>query len=313
MRPQRRIALWSVALVVTACVLPTHARASADQLQGLVGRILATAKPESTAVLVVSDRVLLEDLLSLATRGIAVIPVALPNASPTPAQIGQMFRETSAATTNYTDVWVINSHEDPRGSRRAGAVAEMACRFSRTRVLRDSLKTARGTVMFSRWVDMPGGVTQRAETLRELARADSIMAQGGPKPTPITAPFSRTELAVDPDTLSYFMAHLADTSFYSIGGCSDVEIVMWTASDKLGQMGPGVVPLLVRRMADPNPFVRERVQDALSFVTQDERILARTGGDYLKYYDQPDRAPRDIIEAWWRKFGHFWAPADSTR
>ena len=312
MRP--RIPPWSIVLSIATCLLSTHARASgSDPLHDLVGRILATSKPESTAVLVVSDRALLEDLLRLSARAIAVIPVALPNPSPTQAQIGQMFRETSAATTAFTDVWVVSSHADPRASRRAGAVAELAARLSRTRVLRDSVKTSRGTAMFSRWVDVPGGVAQRAETRRRLAQSDSIMAHGGPKPIPITVPFARSELAVNPDTLSFYMAHLADTSFYSIGGCSDVEIVMWSASEKLGQMGPGVVPVLVRRIADPDPFVRERVQDALSFVTQDERILARTDGDYLKYYDQPDRDPRDIIKAWWQKFGHFWLPADSTR
>lgn len=314
MRPNPQLATWSLVLSIAICVFPAHAHASGTDLRhGLVGRILATSRPDSTAVLVVSDRTLLEELHALSARAIAVIPIALPSSSPTPAQIGQMFRETSAATTNFTDVWVVSSHADPRAQRRAGAVAEMAARLSRTRVLRDSVKTSRGTAMFSRWVDMPGGVAQRAETRRALAWADSIMAHGGPKPIPITVPFSRSQLAVDPDTLSWYVAQLADTSFYSIGGCSDVEIVMWNASEKLGQMGPGVVPTLMRRIADPDPFVRERVQDALSFATQDERILARTGGDYLRFYDQPGREPRDIIEAWWRKFGHFWAPPDSTR
>ncbi|MCC6349547.1 MAG: hypothetical protein IT347_08150 [Candidatus Eisenbacteria bacterium] len=235
------------------------------------------------------------------------MPVALPNANPTPAQIGQLYRDVLAATTNFPEVWVVSSHADSRASRRAGAVAEMASRFSRKRVLRDSVQTPRGALMFTRWVDIPGGVAQRAETRRALAQADSIMAHGVPGPIPISTPFTRDELAVNPDTLDYYMAHLADTSFYSIGGCSDVEIVVWSASEKLGQMGPGVVPALIRRVDDPDPFVRERVQDALSLVTQDERILARTRGEYLKYYDQPERDPRDIIEAWWRKFAHFWA------
>jgi hypothetical protein len=227
--------------------------------------------------------------------------------------MGQMFRETSAATTKYTDVWVVGSSADLKTSKRAGAVAEMAARMSRTRVLRDSVKTSPGTVIFTHWVDFPGGVAQRAETRRALAAADSALARGVPKRVPITTPFTRSDLALDRDTVAYYVGQLADTSFYTIGGCSEVEIVVWSACEKLGQMGPGVVPMLVRRIADPNPFVRERVQEALLLATQDERILARTGGDYLKFYDQPSRSPSDIVQVWWQKFGHYWTQADSTR
>jgi hypothetical protein len=109
------------------------------------------------------------------------------------------------------------------------------------------------------------------------------------------------------------MGRLADTSFYSIGGCSDVELVFWTASEYLGQLGPPVVPALLERIADPDPFVRERVQDALCRATQDERILARTDGEYLKFYDQPEGSAPEVVWAWWAKFGHFWAQTDSTR
>ena len=76
--------------------------------------------------------------------------------------------------------------------------------------------------------------------------------------------------------------------------------------------GDRILAHRVRKRA-PITSVRERAQDALLFATQDERILARTGGDYLKFYDQPEGSARDIAEAWWSKFGHFWALADSTR
>ena len=148
---------------------------------------------------------------------------------------------------------------------------------------------------------------------RAQAHADSVLARGIPKPIPITRPFTPSELDVNPDTLSFYVAMLADTSFYSIGGCSDVEIVVWDASERLGQLGPGVVPALVERIADPNPFVRERVEYALLLATQDERIMARTNGEYLKFYDQPASSSRDIVGAWWAKFSHYWVPADSTR
>ncbi len=314
MRHSPRIALWSAVFSVAATACSPHAATSSpDPLRGLVRRIVATRRPDSTAVLVVLDTDLLADLRARLPRSIAVVQISLPSEAPTPAQIGQMFRETSAATTHYTDVWVVGHPSGPGVSRRAAAVAEMSARMSRTRVLGDSVRTSRGTVTFAQWVDLPGGVARRAETHRALAYADSILAHGDPKPVPITRPFTRSELAVDRDTVAYYVAQLADTSFYSIGGCSEVEIVVWSASEKLGQMGPGIVPVLVRQIADPNPFVRERVQEALLLATQDERVLARTGGDYLKFYDQPERSPRDIVETWWSKFGRFWMPADSTR
>jgi hypothetical protein len=223
-----------------------------------------------------------------------------------------MFREASIATMNHTEVWVVGSSV-PNAMRRAAKFADMAARVSRRRVLSDSIRTSRGVVTFSRWVDLQGGLAQRTEMRRAFAYAESVLARGIPKPVPITRPFTSAELAVDPDTVSLYVAHLADTSFYSIGGCSEVETVFWYASERLGQLGPGVVPVLVRRVADPDPFVRERVQYALLLSTQDERILARTGGDYLKFYDQPERSPSDIVEAWWTRFAHFWTPADSTR
>ncbi len=148
---------------------------------------------------------------------------------------------------------------------------------------------------------------------RAQAYADSVLAGGIPKPIPITRPFTPSELEIDPDTLSFYVARLADTSFYSIGGCSEVEIAVWNASERLGQLGPGVVPVLIQRTADPNPFVLERVQEALLLATQDERILARTNGEYLRFIDQPASSSRNIVGAWWAKFGRYWVPADSTR
>ena len=148
---------------------------------------------------------------------------------------------------------------------------------------------------------------------RSMAYADSVLAAGIPKPAPITRPFSASELAIDPDTLSIYLARLPDTTFYSIGGCSDGELALWNASERLGHMGPGVVPALVEHIADPDPFVRERVQDALTFVTEDERIMARTNGEYLKFYDRPADSSARIVRAWWAKFSHFWAAADSAR
>jgi hypothetical protein len=305
-----------VLVAMCACVL-RPADGGEDPWRGLANRIMSTSRPDSTAVLVLFDEDVAEGLRSRLPQSFKVVPFGHPDVPHhdafAPAQLGQMYREASAATENCPDVWVVGRHSESTGRRRAARFADMAASMVRSRVLRDSVRTSRGTVEFGRWVDRPGGAAQRAEMRRAQAYADSVLARGIPKPIPITRPFTTSELAIDPDTLSFYVARLADTSFYSIGGCSEVEVVFWTASERLGQMGPGVLPVLITRIADPSPFVRERVQEALLYATQDERILARTNGEYIKFYDQPTTSTSDIVGAWWAKFGHYWAPADSTR
>lgn len=90
-------------------------------------------------------------------------------------------------------------------------------------MLRDSVRTPLGVVALRRWVDVPGGASRRREKFLAQASAESILAAGIPRPVPITRPFARGELWVNPDTLSYYVAGLADTSFYSIGGCDEVQ------------------------------------------------------------------------------------------
>jgi hypothetical protein len=278
---------------------------------------MSTSHPESTAVLVLFDQDVVESLRSRLPKAFKVVPFRHPDVPHhdafVPAQLGQMYREASAATRDYPDVWVVGRRSSSTGRRRATRFADMSVSMLRQRVLRDSVETSLGTVEFSRWVDRPGGAAQRAEMSQAQAYADSVLARGIPKLIPITRPFTASELEINPDTLSFCIARLADTSFYSIGGCSDVEIVVWDASERLGRLGPGVVPVLVKRITDPNPFVRERIEEALLIATQDERILARTNGEYLRFYDQPASSARDIVGAWWAQFGRYWVPADSTR
>lgn len=308
--------LFAITSIAICAFAPQLTRAAEDPWRGLARRIVAASRPDSTAVLVLFDEDVVAGLRSRLPASFKVVPFRHPDVPHhdlfTPAQRGQMYRDASAATRDYPEVWVVGRLSGPEGRMRAARFAESAAGFLRVRVLRGSVKTAQGAVAFSRWVDRRGGRAQRAEMQRGHEYADSVMALGIPKPIPITRPFTASELEIDPDTLAFYVARLADTSFYSIGGCSEVEVVFWNAAERLGQMGPGAVPALVRRIADPDPFVRERVQEALLLATQDERILARTDGEYLKFYDQP-ATPRDVTEAWWSKFGHYWASADSTR
>jgi hypothetical protein len=278
---------------------------------------MSTSRPDSTAVLVLFDEDVIEGLRSRLPQSFKVVPFRDPDVphhdALVPTQLGEMYREALAAAANRQDVWVVGRLSGSRGRRRAARFVDMAASLVRRPVLRDSIKTSRGTVELSRWVDRPGGVAQRAEMHRGQTYGDSVLAAGIPKPIPITRPFTTRELEVNSDTLSFYVARLADTSFYSIGGCSEVETILWNASERLGQMGPGVVPVLVERMADRRLFVRERVQEALLLATQDERILARTNGEYLKFYDRPAGSSREIVAAWWAKFGHYWVHTDITR
>ena len=286
----RIVATLAIVLVAICTCGLQPAGGGEEPWRGLAKRIMSTSRSDSTAVLVLFDDDLVQGLRSRLPQSFKIVlfrhPDVLHHDTYVPAQLGQMYREASAATGNYPDVWVVGRPSGSIGRRRAPRFADMAVSMIRSRVLRDSIKTSRGTVEFSRWVDRPGGAEQRAEMRRAQAYADSALAGGIPKPTPITRPFALSELQINRDTLSYFVARLADTSFYSIGGCSEVELVFWDVSEGLGRLGPGVVPVLVARIGDPNPFVCERVQEALLLATQDERILARTNGDYLKFYDQ---------------------------
>ena len=316
-KPRRFAGLLGIVLVLLLACVSQAAAGREDPLRVLTNRIVSASRPNRTAVLVLFDDDLIEGLRSRLPHAFKVVPFTGPDGPRQdafgPAQLGQMYSEASAATENCSDVWVVSRLSGSTGRRRAARFAEMAASMLRRPVLRDSVRTSHGAVAFSRWVDRPGGSAQRTEMRRGRAYADSVLAVGMPERIPITRPFTPSELAVNPDTLSLYVARLADTTFYAIGGCSDVEIVFWNASEKLGQLGPGVVPVLVSRIADPNPFVRERVEEALGLVTQDERILARTDGEYLTFYDRPTSSPRDLVEEWWGKFSHYWASADSTR
>lgn len=277
-------------------------------------RVATTSDPDSTAVLVLFDADLFEYLRSRLApfKVVAFRHPDVPKADVfVPLQLGRMYREGSAATRESPDVWVVGMRSGSSGRRKAARFADQVAALFRRRVLRDSLDTPRGNMEFSRWTDQPGGAARRIEMARSQAWAESVMAVGVPKPIPITRPFSPSELRIDADTLSFYLAKMADTSFYSIGGCSEVETVTWDAVEKLASLGPGVVPPLIERIDDPDPFVKERAQEALSYATQDERILARTGGEYLRFYDKRD-APVKIVRDWWARYGGFWAAADTT-
>ena len=312
-----RLVSLCAAVFLAVSMLALTAYGGEDPWRVLARRITATSQAENTAVLVLFDEDMVEALRSRLPRAFTVVPFRHPDVPRhdafVRAQLGRMYQEAAASLQNYSDVWVVDRVAGPTARSRAARFADMAASMNRSRTLRDSVRTSLGTVVFSRWMDRPGGMAQRVQTRQAMAYADSVLARGIPTPVPITRPFTPPELALDPDTLSFYVAMLADTSFYVIGGCPGVELVFWNASERLGQMGPGVVPVLIKRIADPDPFVRERVQEALLYATQDDRILARTGGEYLKFYDQPSRSPRDIVEKWWAKYGHYWTLADSSR
>jgi len=309
-----------MALIIAVALFACGSRANPGRetpWRALARRIEATSTPDSTAVVVLFDQDAIDSLTARLPRSFALVPLRMPvDAAPgaiARESLGKLYRDASAATTLYPDVWVVERRSGSPERTRAAWFPNAAARLLRQQVLRDSLHSEQGTIEFSRWVDRAGGAAQRAEMNRARAAAESLIARGVPKPVPITRPFTYDELRVDADTLAYYLGELADTSLYSIGGCSDVELINWTAPAKLAELGPGVVPALMARVDDPDPFVSERAQEALSYVTQDERILARTGGEYIKFYDQPGVPAHDVVRAWWGKYARFWTPAASSR
>jgi hypothetical protein len=317
-----RASRWTRALLVllwvfasTVAFAQAHGHASWD---AVAKRIATTSQPDSTAVLVLFDQDLCDYLRARLPKKFTVVAFRHPAVPLSdafePLQVGRMYRDASTATGPFPEVWVVGRRSDSAARRRAAWFANSAASRFRRRLLLDSLGTLQEKLAFSRWVDQPRGVAQRLDMMRAQAWAESVLAvrASSPKPIPITRPFSSSELYVDPDTLTYYMARLPDTSFYVIGGCSEVEITMWNASEKLGSLGPGVVPPLVGRIDDKNPSVRDRVQEALLYATQDDRILARTGGDYIRCYESAGAAAQDVVKAWWEKYARFWS-ADSVR
>ena len=215
----------------------------------------------------------------------------------------------AAVTGSCPDVWVVGRRSGSPGRKRAARFADMAASMFRRRVLRDSLDTVDGKLEFSRWVDRPRGVAQRADMAQAQAWAESVLAAGIPKPLPITVPFSPNELQIDSDSLSLYIAKLPDTSYYSIGGCSEVEIVMWDASEKLGRMDSRSRAGTRRSHRRPGS-VRSRAGPGVTDARNPGRAHpCPDGGEYLKFYDQPSTPVSDVVHAWWEKFGRFWVPA----
>jgi hypothetical protein len=278
----------------------------------------STSNPDSTAVLVLFDSSLFDDFRARLPK-CKVIRFWHPDVPRSDSferpQLGQMYKAASAATGRYADVWVIQSKTLSPARKRAAWFAQSAASLHRSRALSDTLRTDRDTLMFARWVDRPGGIALREDMARSQLWADSALAAARSRPqrAPLNQPFSLEELRIDRDTLLYYVAKLPDTSYYSIGGCDEVQTIFWNASERLGAMGPGVVPVLVDRIDDPDPFVRERIQDALLLATQNDGIMIRTGDDYIKFYDQPATSPSEVVQAWWNKYRRFWAPPDTSQ
>jgi hypothetical protein len=312
-------ALSAFASLSTPAWAISYADERRESWEAVATRVESTSNPDSTAVVVLFDASLFDLFRARLPKGFNVLRFQHPDVPRNDAferpQLGQMYKEASAATRCYPDVWVIQAYSSSTARKQAAWFAQSAASLHRSRALSDTIRTDRDTLMFARWIDRPGGVALREEMARSQAWADSVLvaARSRPSRVPITRPFSTEDLQIDRDTLLFYVAALQDTSYYSVGGCDEVQTAFWNASERLGRMGPGVVPVLVDRVEDPDPFVRERVQEALLLATQDERIMTRTGDDYIKFYDQPGTPPAEVVKAWWSKYHNFWGRSDTSR
>jgi hypothetical protein len=90
-----------VLVAICACVL-RPADGGEQPWRGLAKRIMSTGRPDSTAVLVLFDEDVVESLRSRLPKSFKVVPFRHPDVPRhdefVPAQLGQLYREASAAT-----------------------------------------------------------------------------------------------------------------------------------------------------------------------------------------------------------------------
>ncbi|NOT32655.1 MAG: hypothetical protein HOP12_00620 [Candidatus Eisenbacteria bacterium] len=305
--------LAMILLVAGYACFRVYADVTKEPWRAMVERIASESDPDSTAVIVPFDPDPFVYYNSRLPNPFKVVPFRHPDVpfhdDYRPLQLGGMYRQATVSTLGFRDVWVVVRSPNSAIRKRAVRFAEQAGGWLRQLETRDSLDSFQGKLRFTHWTNRPSGTADRAEMEAGMRWADSVLALGPPRRERISRPFTRDELFVNPETLAVYLALLADTSFYSIGGCGEIEIQFWNASERLGQLGPGVVPVLIDRITDPDEHVRDRAREALLLATQDDRILARTGGEYLELH-QPRAESRASAQEWWTRYRGFWTPAE---
>jgi hypothetical protein len=292
----------------------------------MVATVAARSDPARTTVVVPFDPdpfMYYNDRLERPFRVVAYAHPEVPfHDAWTPEQLVEMFRAAQDSTRGPGDVWIVVRSPNSGARRQVMRMAAASVAPAREPGPRDSLLSVQGPLRFRLWRDLPEGARRRAAMVGDLMEA----AEGAPsreaqRPV-ITAPFTRAELAANSDSIRFYVGKLRDPAFVEIFEHDGDQRRWYTAAEKLGSYGAASVPALMARLESDSDFERMQVVYALLLATQDERVLARTGGEYVNpgmVLDGSDsRRGAAVARAWWQEHGHFWtdagvsAPAPAT-
>ncbi|KAA0014124.1 hypothetical protein F0A17_00160 [Billgrantia pellis] len=112
------------------------------------------------------------------------------------------------------------------------------------------------------------------------------------------------------DEAHYYISRLADRRFVDVYGGEEHPRVWYIAAERLGQIGEPAISLLFGLIDSQDPYELMLVLYALQLATQDPRVMAQTGGDYVRLNAVLDESAneenRDIALAWWQRHGWRW-------
>ncbi|QTF94538.1 MAG: hypothetical protein J5F18_19305 [Halomonas sp. BM-2019] len=112
------------------------------------------------------------------------------------------------------------------------------------------------------------------------------------------------------DEVHYFISRLADRRFVDTYGGAEHPRPWYIAAERLGQIGEPAIPLLVSRLDTADEYELMLALYALMLASQDPRLMARTGGDYVELgrvlSEESNAENRAAAEAWWQRHGWRW-------
>lgn len=168
---------------------------------------------------------------------------------------------------------------------------------------------------------LAGCGTQAPRTVPPSGAAAQQAAQPSAAPAPVPAPVvagvTTTEeywlppLFVSPeDEAHYYISRLPDRRFVTTYGGPEHPRPWYIAAERLGRLGEPAIPLLVARLDSADAYELMLALYALQLASQDPRLMAQTGGDYIQLdgvlTEGGNAANRVTALAWWQRHGWRW-------
>ena len=112
------------------------------------------------------------------------------------------------------------------------------------------------------------------------------------------------------DKVHFYASRLADRGFVDVYGGEEHPRVWYIAAEQLGQIGSPAVPVLYALIDTRDEYELMLVLYALQLATQDARLMAETGGEYVQLTTSLEPAAnsvnREIALRWWEEHGWRW-------